>query len=131
MEDELICDKMILWDNTLSNRKSRCNLSQRSNNNHDTLESENITDFTDMEMNDINQKGIDGDEYMLGLSFEMEFGIDDVNDHYVLSSIHFVVDLLQRWISSNVIKGVLANDNTVMTTGFNDVQAWACPLKII
>jgi hypothetical protein len=91
--------------------------------NHDTLESENTTDFTDIEMNDINQKGIDGDECMLGLSFEIEFGINDTNNHYILSSTHFVADLLQRWIGSNVIKGVLANDNTIMTTGFDDVQA--------
>ena len=60
---------------------------------------------------------------MLGLSFEMEFGIDDVNDYYALSSTHFVADLLQRWIGSKVIERVLANDNTVITTGFEDVQA--------
>ena len=124
MDDVSTGDKTMLWDNTSSNRTSRGNLSQQLNNierNHNMLESENTTNFTDIEMNNTNQKGIDGDEYMLGLSFEMEFGIDDVNDHYILSSTHFVIDLLQRWIDSNVIEGVLANDNTIITTGFDDI----------
>ena len=51
----------------------------------------------------------------------MEFEIDEENEHYVATSIYFISDLLQKWISSGAIEGVVANNKSIMVEGFNDV----------
>ena len=81
--------------------------------------------------NHINIEEIEEDKTIKGLSFEMEFEIDEENEHYVATSIHFVSDLLQKWILSRAVEGVVANNKSVMVEGFNNVQAWALPPKIV
>ena len=66
-----------------------------------------------------------------GLSFEMEFEIDEIHDHYVSTSTKFVGELLQKWLKSNAIEGVKAVDNTFIRKELLTYQSWAIPPKII
>jgi len=71
-------------------------------------------------MNDNNQ---DEHNNIKGFSFEMEFEIDEVHDHYVATSTQFIGDLLELWVKDNAIDGVVALDNKIIDKGLQDYQA--------
>jgi len=98
---------------------------------NDVFHNEDTIEQQDNSMNDKFENTQNEQSNMKGLSFEMEFKIDDVNDHYVVMSIMFVSDLLKRWLKSNAIEGVVAQDNSMIVNGFEDYQAWAILPKII
>jgi len=72
------------------------------------------------------------DERMKGLSIEIEFqGVGKI-DQCVASITHFTMDLLEKWIKSKAIDGVVCLDNkSLLTSDFGDVQAWTVPPRII
>ena len=72
------------------------------------------------------------DKHMKGLSIEIEFqGVGKI-DQCVASITHFTMDLLEKWIKSKAIDGVVCLDNkSLLTSDFRDVQAWTVPPRII
>ena len=98
---------------------------------NDVFHDEDTIEQQDNSMNDKFENTQNKQSNIKGLSFEIEFEIDDVNDHYVATSIMFVSDLLKRWLKSNAIEGVLAQDNSMIVNRIEDYQAWAIPPKII
>ena len=63
---------------------------------NDVFHDEDTIEQQDNSMNDKFENTQNEQSNMKGLSFEIEFKIDDVNDHYVATSIMFVSDLLKR-----------------------------------
>ena len=61
----------------------------------------------------------------------MEFDIDENHNHYVATSITFVIELLQKWIKSEVVEGVIALDGLTMVDDLQDIQTQVILPKII
>ena len=120
-------------EDVLVNLLKQNNDNQDSNNNQnqDQLEEEVDNNISNMQVDGVDNDEIEGDTTLKGLLFEMEFNIDEDNNHHTATSINFAGELLQKWIKSEVIGGALANDESIMIDRFNDIQAWALPLKII
>lgn len=121
----------ILKKGEKSQRNSLLSNSMDIDDGTNTLQDDNNNELLDDTMNERMENSHQLQTNMKGLSFEMEFDIDEENNHYVATSVMFVSDLLERWIKSNAIEGVLAQDNSLLNKGFDDYQAWAIPPKII
>ena len=71
-------------------------------------------------------------ESIKGLSIEIDFEVDGKIEQCVTSITHFTMDLLKKQIQTKAIEGVLALDGkSIMTSEFEDVEAWTIPLRII
>ena len=66
-----------------------------------------------------------------GLSFTMEFQVDEEDDHCVGTSICYVTELLKKWIKGGAIQGIIAKDGSMIKDNLEEFQEWVIPPKII
>ena len=66
-----------------------------------------------------------------GLSFTMEFQVDEEDDHHVGTSMCYVTELLKKWIKGGSIQGIIAKDGSMIKDNLEDFQAWVIPPKIV
>ena len=67
-----------------------------------------------------------------GITIEIEFE-DDVEDiDCAVSITHYSIDLIDKWMESKVIDGVLGRDNNmILALDFNEVEQWTYTPRII